>query len=166
MFDRRDFFREHRRETRFHKGDLKYVILDMLKGKPRHGYDIIREFEELSYGFYTPSPGVIYPTLQMLEEMGYATASEQDGKKVYTITAEGSAFLDERKETTDTIRSHMKRRWEIPNIGGITGIMRDLRSLERALGRRMRKVTDKEKAQSIRDVLKAASEEIDQILEK
>ena len=138
----------------------------MLKDKPRHGYDIIRELEELSYGLYTPSPGVVYPTLQMLEEMGYATATEQDGKKVYTITGEGNTFLNERKDMADSIRSHMKKRWEIPNIGGITGLMRDLRSLERNLGRRMRKINDKEKVQQIRDVLKTASQEIEQILEK
>ena len=79
-------------ESPFQKGDLKYVILDLIKEKPRYGYEIIRDLEERSHGFYTPSPGVIYPTLQMLEETGYTSSAEQDGKRVYTITEEGRQF--------------------------------------------------------------------------
>src|SRR4030066_2594992 len=101
----------------FHKGNLKYVILDLLKEKPRYGYEIIRALEESSYGCYTPSPGVVYPTLQMLEEMGYASARERDGKKVYTITKEGSKFLDEQKDFTDEVKSHMRRHWNAENMG-------------------------------------------------
>lgn len=81
------------RESSFQKGDLKYVILDLIRDKPRHGYEIIRELEEKSHGLYTPSPETVYPTLQMLEEMGYASATERDGKKIYTITEEGLKFL-------------------------------------------------------------------------
>jgi DNA-binding PadR family transcriptional regulator len=92
IFHEERFFRGSRRGTSFQRGDLKYVILDLLKDKPRHGYDIIRELEERSYGFYKPSPGVIYPTLQMLEEMGYASSTEQEGKKVYSITKKVSSF--------------------------------------------------------------------------
>jgi DNA-binding PadR family transcriptional regulator len=72
------FFRSRRRESSFQKGDLKYILLDLIKDKPRHGYEIISELEERSHGFYKPSPGVIYPTLQMLEEMGYASSAEQE----------------------------------------------------------------------------------------
>ena len=79
--------------TPFQKGDLKYVVLSLLKDKPRYGYEVIKALEEKSHGFYAPSPGVVYPTLQMLEEMGYASSAERDGKRVYTITEEGSKFL-------------------------------------------------------------------------
>jgi DNA-binding PadR family transcriptional regulator len=77
------------RQSPFQKGDLKYVLLDLIKEKPRHGYDIIRALEEQSRGMYAPSAGVVYPTLQMLEEMGYTKSDQLDGKKVYSITEEG-----------------------------------------------------------------------------
>src|SRR4030065_703220 len=85
FLSRERFIRSSRRESSFQKGDLKYMLLDLIKDKPRHGYEIIRELEEQSYGFYKPSPGVIYPTLQMLEEMGYARSTEKEGKNVYSI---------------------------------------------------------------------------------
>ena len=69
----------------------------LLKDKPRHGYEIIREMEEKFGGFYTPSPGAVYPTLQWLEDMGYVTVLAQDGKKTYTITEEGLKFSLRRK---------------------------------------------------------------------
>jgi DNA-binding PadR family transcriptional regulator len=102
------------RESPFQKGDLKYVVLGLLKDKPRYGYEIIRALEERSHGFYTPSPGVVYPTLQMLEEMGYASAEERDGKKVYTITDEGLKFLAERKDQAEEVKCQMKHQanWE------------------------------------------------------
>ncbi|MGA2367663.1 MAG: PadR family transcriptional regulator [Dehalococcoidia bacterium] len=92
----------------FRKGDFKYVILDMLKDKPRHGYEIIRELEGQFGGLYVPSAGIVYPTLQYLEELGYVSAAEQDAKKVYTITDEGRKFLDAQKVTVDGIRDHIK----------------------------------------------------------
>ena len=59
------------RKQMFESGEVKYVILRLLKEKPRHGYEIIKELEERSGGRYAPSPGIVYPTLTMLEEMGY-----------------------------------------------------------------------------------------------
>ncbi len=82
-----------RRGRVFEKGDLKYVILDLLKDKPSHGYEVIRALEERSRGFYSPSPGSVYPTLQLLEDLGYVSATQRDGKKVYEITDEGRQAL-------------------------------------------------------------------------
>ena len=107
MFGRNQFFTEHRTRM-FEKGDLKYVVLDLLKDKPSHGYEIIRAMEERFMGFYTPSAGSIYPTLQLLEDLGYVKALEQDGKKVYSITEEGKSFLTQRGETVDRIKGHIK----------------------------------------------------------
>jgi len=81
------------RGHRFERGDLRYVVLEHLAERPAHGYELIRALEERFYGFYTPSPGVIYPTLQWLEDLGYVSAAEADGRKVYTITEEGRSFL-------------------------------------------------------------------------
>lgn len=88
----------------FEQGDLKFVILQLLENKPRHGYEIIKELEERSGGRYAPSPGTVYPTLTMLEEMGYAAgAAEAGGKKVYAITDEGRKYLAENRTTVDDV---------------------------------------------------------------
>ena len=79
-------------------GDLRYVILALLDEKPSHGYELIKSLEEKSAGQYSPSPGVIYPTLTFLEDSGYATASTEDSKKLYTITKAGKDLLKENSD--------------------------------------------------------------------
>lgn len=80
---------------RMRRGDIKFLLLEIIKDNPRHGYEIISELESKSGG-YRPSPGSVYPTLQMLEEGGYLTSEQIEGKKVYTITEEGIKLLEER----------------------------------------------------------------------
>ncbi len=88
----------------FEQGDLKLVILRLLDEKPRHGYEIIKELEERSHGRYTPSAGAVYPTLTMLEDLGYAAATPEDGgKKVYAITDAGRAHLAEHRPAVDEL---------------------------------------------------------------
>jgi len=165
MFHEERFFRSSRRGTSFHKGDLKYVILDLLKDKPRHGYDIIRELEELSYGFYKPSPGVIYPTLQMLEEMGYASSTEQEGKKVYSITKEGLKFLENQSNIADGVRRQMKHKWSFKNIGRMIMVMREYHALEDLLGNSFRRL-NADKAEQIRQILSQAYQAIESVLQE
>jgi DNA-binding PadR family transcriptional regulator len=88
----------------FEQGDLKYVILQLLEEKPRHGYEVIKELEERFGGMYSPSAGTVYPTLTLLEDMGYASVSlEEGGKKIYSITPEGKAYLEQNKSAVDDI---------------------------------------------------------------
>ena len=75
-------------------GDLQLIILLLLRDKPRHGYEIIKAVEERSSGVYTPSPGMVYPALTYLEEMGYAAAAADGTKKLYSITVDGAGHLD------------------------------------------------------------------------
>lgn len=82
----------------FGRGDLKYALLELLQERPMHGYEMMKELQERTGGMYTPSPGSIYPTLQMLEDRGFVTVSEVEGKKVYTITDAGRAFLAEGQQ--------------------------------------------------------------------
>ncbi len=82
----------------FGRGDVKYALLELLQERPMHGYEMMKALEERSGGFYTPSPGSIYPTLQMLEDGGLVTANEVEGKKVYSITDAGRASLAEWKQ--------------------------------------------------------------------
>jgi DNA-binding PadR family transcriptional regulator len=79
----------------FDHGDLRFVVLKLIAEKPSHGYELIKAVETAAGGAYTPSPGVIYPTLTLLEELGYITVGDAGGgKKLYTITDEGEAFLE------------------------------------------------------------------------
>ena len=97
-----------RQSRLFEKGDLKYLILSLLKDKPGHGYEIMRAMEDSSHGCYTPSAGSVYPTLQMLEDMGYVKSSEKESKKIYTITPEGLQFLKEKKQVIEKIKCQME----------------------------------------------------------
>jgi DNA-binding PadR family transcriptional regulator len=83
---------------RAERGNVRYLVLDAIAAQPRHGYEVIQAIEERSGGAYRPSPGVVYPTLQLLEEMGHATLSERENRKVYGITDEGRADLEAHKE--------------------------------------------------------------------
>ena len=85
------------------QGDLRLVVLALVEKEPRHGYEIIKHIEELTHGFYAPSPGVIYPTLTYLEEARYVVAEQDGNKKRYAITAEGKAHLDENRTFAVTV---------------------------------------------------------------
>jgi DNA-binding PadR family transcriptional regulator len=88
----------------FEQGDLRFVILSLLEEKPRHGYEIIKALEERFGGTYAPSPGVVYPTLQLLEDQGFARiVPGPEGKKTYEITDAGRAHLTENRDTVDSI---------------------------------------------------------------
>ncbi|MBV8082542.1 MAG: PadR family transcriptional regulator [Candidatus Eremiobacteraeota bacterium] len=90
-------------ERRARRGDMKFIVLAALSEKPMHGYDIIQSLEQQQEGRYRPSPGSIYPTLQMLEDGGFVTSEQADGKRVYTITEAGRTLLSQRRteETAD-----------------------------------------------------------------
>jgi DNA-binding PadR family transcriptional regulator len=92
-----------RRRQWFEPGDMKYVILRLLKDKPMHGYEVMKELEEHTRGCYKPSPGTVYPTLQWLEDEGLVKGEEVEGKKVYSITDSGLEFLEEHKGTVEDI---------------------------------------------------------------
>src|SRR5687767_382893 len=87
----------------FDRGDLKFVILRLLRDRPMHGYDVMRALEEESGGCYKASAGSVYPTLQLLEDQGFVRAEERDGKKVYAITDEGRRHLEENRDVVDEI---------------------------------------------------------------
>ena len=102
--------RRHRRRGRiFEQGDLRFLILGLIAEKPRHGYEIIKAIEEETGGAYTPSPGVIYPTLTLLEEMGHIAATEGEGnRKQFAITAEGEAYLAENRTAAEAVKARMR----------------------------------------------------------
>ena len=165
MFRMHGMFREPWPESPFQKGDLKYVILDLIRDKPRHGYEIIRLLEERSHGFYTPSPGAVYPTLQYLEEMGYVESNQLDGKKIYSITDEGRKFLSERKKFAEGIKGKMLDHWGPRDIDEMREAMAEIGKLGRLLGRHFRDL-DAPKIQRIKEVISRAYKDIEAILEQ
>ncbi|BAY18172.1 PadR-like family transcriptional regulator [Nostoc sp. HK-01] len=88
-------------EYRTRRGDIKFLLLEMLSERPSHGYDLIKAMESRYGGFHRLSPGSVYPTLQMLEDGGYLTSEQQSGKRVYSITEEGRKLLQERVQQQD-----------------------------------------------------------------
>jgi DNA-binding PadR family transcriptional regulator len=122
----------------FAHGDLRLVILQLIAEKPRYGYEIIKAIEEQVAGAYTPSPGVVYPTLTLLEELGYVTVSTTEGgKKQHAITPEGSAFLDANKATVDALRARMDEASRVHGGGPAPQIMRAMENLKLALRLRL-----------------------------
>lgn len=152
----------------FEQGDLKYVILRLLEEKPRHGYEIIKELEDRFAGAYSPSPGTVYPTLTMLEDLGYARVTQDDkGRKTYEITPEGSAYLKENSTTVDTIFERIGKFME----GFLDAPMMDVNNSFRKVARAVysnaaRNVNDQERLRRIREILDRAAAEVDQLEKK
>jgi DNA-binding PadR family transcriptional regulator len=155
----------HPRERLFERGDLKYVILELVAEKPRHGYEVIRALEERFGGLYAPSPGAVYPTLQMLEDMGWVTVSEGDGKKVYQITDEGRRFLGEREGVVRGIHKRMRSWWNPSVRDDLRRLLGDLHEMAQAISRADRREWAKpEKLRRVSEVVHRARTEIEEIL--
>ncbi len=122
----------------FAHGDLRLVILRLIAEKPRHGYEIIKAIEEKVGGAYSPSPGVIYPTLTLLEELGHVTVSTGDGaKKLHTITTEGRAYLEAYRPAVDALLARMEEASRVHGGGPAPPIMRAMENLKLALRLRL-----------------------------
>jgi DNA-binding PadR family transcriptional regulator len=89
--------------------DLQLLILGLLADKPRHGYEIIKALDELSKGFYVPSPGMVYPALTYLEEIGHATVEADGARKLYQITEAGKEHLESNRSTVEAMFAQFGR---------------------------------------------------------
>jgi len=107
---------------------MKFALLELLQERPMHGYEMMKALEDKTGGFYTPSPGSIYPTLQMLEDTGMVTANEVEGKKVYSITDAGRASLAERQRNQEGFAGPPWMRWRGHGGHGPKPEMQALRS--------------------------------------
>jgi len=151
----------HRRRQWFGAGDMKYVILKLLRDKPRHGYEVMKELEERMHGCYSPSPGTVYPTLQWLEDEGLVVARDVEGKKVYEITDTGRAFLDEHKDIVEDIFDRVTETVE-RTVGGSMGeVNRSLGQLVKAVYRTGWKTETDVARKRIAEVLAKAKAEIE-----
>lgn len=147
----------------FDQGDLRLVALQLISENPRHGYDIIKEVESRFGGAYAPSPGVIYPLLTMLEELGLVAMTNTDGaKKLYAITAEGSAELNTHRQTVDSIFARIDAARDHLASTRPAEVVRAFENLKFALRLRMeRGGLDSEKAQKIAAALDAAAQAVE-----
>ena len=143
-------------EQRTPRGDIKYILLALLAQQPRHGYQLMKELETRYGGFYRPSPGSVYPTLQLLEEGGYLTSEQTEGKRVYTITDSGRQLLAERDNPVELID---KGEWP-SQLHGLKDAIAELRGAVMLVGRggNIDRVT------RVREILNRAKREIYNIL--
>ena len=152
------------RERFFDNGQLRLVILQLIADKPSYGYEIIKAIEERLSGGYAPSPGVIYPTLTLLEEEGLAEVASMEGnKKLYGATEEGRAHLKTNQATLKAIFGRMQEAGRAFGRGRSPQIMRAMMNLKFAMKMRMgRGALTSEQVSKIAEALDAAARAIDE----
>ena len=140
------------------------MILRLLEEKPRHGYEIIKEIEERFGGMYSPSPGTIYPTLTMLEDLGYARAlPEESGKKIYEITDEGRAYLSENQPLIDDIFSKIADFAQSIFGEPMMDVHRGFKNIGRAIYASKSASRTPEQIRKIKEILDRAASEIEAV---
>ena len=154
-----------RRERLFGSGDLKFVVLHLVAQKPAHGYEIIKALSELVGGDYSPSPGTVYPTLAMLEDLGWVKATpDANGRKEYTITTEGRQQLAAQQAEVERVLTHIGHLKSRAHARRVPEIMRAMENLKTALRIRLGdEVPDPSLARRIAEIIDRAAVDIERI---
>lgn len=154
--------RPRRRRRVFERGDLKYVVLGLLEEQPMHGYEVMQRLEEESGGYYSASPGSVYPVLQMLQDQGYVDAEEREGKRVYSITDAGRLYLDEHRDRAERVYDRLS------DIGDLFtgGAMRDvttsfIKLAQTSFEKAMKVAGDAESMKELQEILDRAAAELE-----
>jgi DNA-binding PadR family transcriptional regulator len=158
--------RHGRPDRVFEQGDLRLVLLKLIAEKPSHGYELIKAVEEAVGGAYSPSPGVVYPTLTLLEDMGYAKvqAEADGGKKLYAITPEGQAFLAEQAPGVEALFARMAGVAAANRGRSAPQILRAMQNLQTALRYRLgRGPVSETEVQAIAAALDAAARTVEEV---
>jgi DNA-binding PadR family transcriptional regulator len=144
----------------FDYGELRLLVLALIAEQPRHGYELMKSIEERMAGTYSPSPGVIYPTLSWLEDMGYAEPQvEEAGRKRYCITPEGRAFLAANRAAADELQARASADGPDPAPAPVVRAMENLRLAMRL--RLRRGAIDQAAAEAIAAALDAAAQTVE-----
>jgi len=153
------------RRRMFEAGELRLVLLKLIADQPRHGYDLIRAIEEMTHGDYAPSPGVVYPTLTMLQDMGQIEEAKEDGaRKVFAVTDEGRAHLDEKAEEVEGLFDRLEALGSDQRKAGGAPIKRSVANLLSALWHRVtRGETDEQTIHDIAAILDEAAQKIERL---
>jgi len=134
--------------------------------KPAHGYEIIHALEERSHGIYSPSPGSVYPILQLLADLGYLTTNEIDSKKIYTITEPGKQYLKNNKDSLDRINSFLEQRWPSDiKFNQWQQTFQEMRRLRQRLHGRFHEL-NAEQLLAIREIVNKSIHDIDTVIER
>jgi DNA-binding PadR family transcriptional regulator len=146
----------------FDHGVLRWVVLALIAERPRHGYEIIKAIEDQAGGAYSPSPGVIYPTLTLLQEMGHLHCDERDGRKHYTITPSGEAELATQRGVVDSALARLGAGAGQGGRGRSPQIVRAMENLKLALRLRFqRRTVTEQEIRRIAAAIDAAATEIE-----
>ncbi len=153
-----------RRRRMFDGGELRLVFLALIEIEPRHGYDLIREIETRSSGAYAPSPGIVYPTLALLEEIGQIEARAVEGaKKQFALTEGGKAFLDQNRTQANVALARLDEvgaRAAPMEAGPVARAMGNLRT---ALHQRLAEAADRKMLFEVADILDEAARKIERL---
>jgi DNA-binding PadR family transcriptional regulator len=151
------------RRRMFDGDELRLILLALLEEQPRHGYDLIREIEERTGGAYAPSPGVVYPSLTMLDEMGHVDEVKEEGaRKRFQINDAGRAHLDERREEVDALMARLVSLGEHRARSERAPVRRAMASLHMAL-RQALTTGDDALGHEIVDILDEATRKIERL---
>ncbi|MCW2309137.1 PadR family transcriptional regulator [Rhodobium gokarnense] len=147
----------------FDYGELRLLVLAMIDETPRHGYELIKAIEERFAGSYSPSPGVIYPTLAWLDDMGYADIeAAEGGRKRYHITEEGAAFLTANRAAAEALMSRTADGHGGRHAGAPAPVVRAMENLKTALRLRLREgPVDPEAAKAMAAAIDRAASEVE-----
>jgi DNA-binding PadR family transcriptional regulator len=152
-----------RSERVFEQGDLRLVLLKLIGEKPSHGYELIKAVEDSVAGAYTPSPGVVYPTLTLLEDLGYAKVEEADGgKKLYAITPEGRTFLESQAAALALLQARIEEVAVAGRGRNAPQVIRAMENLNLSLRMRLsRGPMTEEQVQAVAAALDAAAQAVE-----
>lgn len=153
------------RRRMFDAGELRLVLLKLIADQPRHGYDLIRAIEELTHGAYAPSPGVVYPTLTMLQDMGLIEEAPGEGsRKAFQVTEEGQAHLAEKAEEIEDLVARLEAVGGDQRKAGGPPIKRAVGNLLSSIWHRVtREDMDEETMHKIAEVLDEAAQKIERL---
>lgn len=153
------------RRRMFDGGELRLVLLKLIADEPRHGYDLIRRIEELTGGAYAPSPGIVYPTLTLLDDMGHVEARQSEGaKKLFAITPEGQAELDANREMVDALLARLAAIGEESQRTNAASVRRAMGNLRQVLVNRLgRGEVDEEVLHRVVALIDEAAQKIERL---
>jgi len=149
----------------FEAGELRLVLLKLIGDQPRHGYDLIRAIEEMTHGTYAPSPGIVYPTLTMLQDMGLIEEAKGEGaRKAFALTAEGEAHLAEKAQEVEALLERLEDLGRDERKAGGAPIKRAVGNLLSALWHRVTREDAGEKTlHDIAAILDEAAQKIERL---
>lgn len=152
------------RRRMFDAGELRLTLLLLMEAQERHGYDLIREIEGLTGGVYAPSPGTIYPTLTLLEELGHVEARASEGpRRLFAITEAGRAHLAEHRTDAEAALERLRGLGDGEGPSAANPVWRAMQNLKTVLGQRLPGGADKQLLFDVADIIDEAARKIERL---